>query len=96
MKIVFIVYNVGIGDEVNECLARCNVESYTLFPSLYGKGKLSGPHMGTHIWPSTNAAFLIACKDEKVQDILEEVKRLKQSFKKEGLKAFVVPLEETV
>ncbi|HDM76805.1 MAG TPA: hypothetical protein ENG51_10090 [Deltaproteobacteria bacterium] len=93
MKMVFIVYNSALEGEVAECLTRCKVESYTKFPILHGKGQLSDPHMGTHIWPATNAALLIACEDEKVKQILEEVKKIKKTFKKEGIKAFVTALE---
>lgn len=96
MKMVFIVYNAAMSDEVDECLDRCKIESYTKFPKLHGKGRLSGPHMGTHIWPATNSALLIACDDEKVQPILEEVSKLKSSMKKVGIRAFVIPLEDMV
>ena len=96
MKLAFIIFNTSIEDEVNECLERCGIESYTKFPVLHGKGKLSGSHFGTHIWPDTNSALLIACDDGKVQYILEEVSKLKNSMEKEGVKAFVMPLEYLV
>lgn len=93
---VFIVFNEAIWDEIDECLTRCEIESYTLVPTLHGKGRLSGSHMGTHIWPATNSALLIACEDEKVRHILEEVSKLKSSMKKVGVRAFVMPLEDMV
>jgi nitrogen regulatory protein PII len=96
MKIIFFVYNAAIDDEVDECLARCKVQSFTKFPLLHGKGKLSDPHMGTHIWPATNSALWIACDDEKVQPIMEEVSKLKSSMTRVGIKVFVMPLEDMI
>lgn len=96
MKKNLVVYNAAIGDEIDDCLARIEIESYTIFPKLHGKGRLSGLYMGTHIWPATNSALLIACEDEKVQHILEEESKLKSSMKKVGVRAFVMPLEDMV
>ncbi|MDW3229749.1 MAG: P-II family nitrogen regulator [Acidobacteriota bacterium] len=96
MKMVFIVYNAAISDEVDECLKHCEIESFTKFPTVYGQGKQSGPHMGTHIWPATNSALMIVCDDEKVSSILEQIRQLKAAMARVGVKAFVFPVEDIV
>ncbi len=96
MKMVWIVYNQAIGEEVDECLRRCGIESYTRFPLVHGVGQRSGPHMGTHVWPATNSLLAIVCDDERKDKILEEVRALRSRFEREGVKAFVMSVEEIV
>lgn len=96
MKLVMIIYNASIEEEVQECMNKCELTEFTKIPSLYGKGKHSGAHMGTHIWPSTNSALLLACEDEKATKILGEVENLKGRFESLGVKAFMVNLERLI
>ena len=96
MKIVWIAYNQAIGDEVNESLKRCGVTNYTKIPVAHGVGQHSGFHMDSHIWPGVNSLLMIACTEETKDRLLEEVRNLKRSFEKEGIKAFVMPLDELV
>ena len=94
MKMVFIVFNAAIEDEIMEALGKCCVTNYTKFPDLHGRGGHSDPHLDTHIWPGANHGLLIAV-DVIVKDkILKEVKNLKAEYAKEGIKAFVLPVEE--
>jgi len=94
MKMVFVVYNQAIETEVNQCLEECGVKYYTKFEQVFGIGKSSGPHMGTHIWPASNNALLIACDENMKDKIIQKVKEKKEEFKTEGIKAFALPLEE--
>jgi len=96
MKMVWIVYNQAIGEEVDECLKRCGIQNYTKFPTVHGVGQHSGPHMGTHIWPGVNSLLAIACQEDTKDRLLEEVRALKRTFQREGIKAFVLSLEEIV
>ncbi len=96
MKMVFIVYNSALSEEVDECRQRCQIDSFTQFPTVYGQGKSAGPHMGTHIWPATNSALMIVCNEEKASAILEEVRKLKATMSKVGVKAFVFPVEDVI
>ncbi|PIS30178.1 hypothetical protein COT42_03580 [Candidatus Saganbacteria bacterium CG08_land_8_20_14_0_20_45_16] len=94
MKIVFIVFNAAIEDEVMECLAKTGVSNYTKFPDIHGKGGHSDPHLDTQIWPGTNHGLLIAADVSLKDKILKEVKNLKAEYAKEGIKAFVFSPEE--
>jgi len=50
--------------------------------------------MGTHIWPGVNSLLAIVCEEENKDKILEEVQNLRSQFEREGIKAFVMPVEE--
>lgn len=96
MKVVWIAYNQAIGDEVSESLERCGVTNYTKVPVVHGVGQHSGPHMDSHIWPGVNCLLMIACTEEIKNRVLQEIRKLKEAFENEGIKAFVAGLEEVV
>jgi len=96
MKLIFLIYNVVIESKVMEELEKAKVKSYTKLPSIHGAGTHSVPHLDTHVWPEVNHGLFIAVEEEKKDEVLDRIKKLKSIYKKEGLKVFVLPLEEVV
>ncbi|MGQ9696289.1 MAG: PG0541 family transporter-associated protein [Thermodesulfobacteriota bacterium] len=97
MKMILISYYVGIEDELMEILSSLGIAEFTKWERVLGQGKTSGPHLGTHIWPKTNALLALAINDQKVSALLDKIKSLKSSpLGQEGIKAFIWPLEEMV
>lgn len=97
MKMVFISYYVGLEDELMEILSSLGIAEFTKWERVLGKGKTSGPHLGTHIWPKTNALLALALNDQEVPPLLDKIGNLKVSLLgQEGIKAFIWPLEEIV
>ena len=94
MKMVFIVYNIAINDEVMEILRAEKIEQYTRWERVTGVGKTSGPHLDTHVWPAVNSVLVVAVEEDKKNRLIEEIKELRKKIGKEGIKAFVLPLEE--
>ena len=94
MKMVLIIYNEAIDDEVMGTLETCCIDSFTKWQKVLGKGKISQPHLGSSIWPGANNVCMAAVEDSKVVPILAQVKSLRKTLGKEGIKAFVLPLEE--
>jgi len=96
MKMILLSYSVGIEEEVMDTLRDLGIEYYTKWQDVLGKGRTSGPHLGTHIWPKKNSFLALAVVEEVVNDLMDKVRDLKATFGKEGVKAFVLPLEEVV
>ena len=97
MKAVMIVYNQSISDEVYEALERVNIRGFTRWLDVHGRGSEKGePHYGTHIWPSLNAVILTVIDDERVEPLLNEVRRINEIAEAEGIRAFVWPVEAMV
>jgi nitrogen regulatory protein PII len=94
MKMVMIVYNEAIDLEVMEVLAGCAMKNYTKVMGVFGKGSTSGTHGGDDIWPGRNNILYVACDDKQAKQMVACVKELRKSLGKEGIKAFVLPLEE--
>lgn len=94
MRMIMIVYNEAIDDEVMEALAKCALKNYTKIMGTLGKGDTSGTHLGNTIWPGRNNILFIASAERATQQLLSCIRELRKSVGREGVKAFVLPIEE--
>lgn len=94
-KMVMISYNEAIDAEVMEALSQCCVlNNYTKIPGVFGKGKASGTHLGDDVWPGRNNLLLVHCSPSEAKSLISCIKQLRAKLGKEGVKAFVLPVEE--
>jgi len=96
MKLIFLIYNVVIENKVVDELEKAGVKAYTKLPSIHGVGTHSVPHLDSLIWPGVNHGLFIGVEEEKKDEILKRMEELKSTYKKEGLKVFVLTLEEVL
>jgi hypothetical protein len=97
MKMVLISYYVGIEEELTEILSSLGIEGYTKWERVLGRGKAGGPHLGSHIWPKTNALLAVAIEDAQASLLMGKVQELKATpLGKEGIKAFLWPIEKVI
>jgi len=97
MKAIFIVYNQAHTEKIEYMLDRLEIKGYTLWENVFGRGSETGvPHMGTHTWPETNSATLTMVEDDKVDVVLEKVKKLDTINEEVGIRAFVWDVLKTV
>ncbi len=90
MKAIFIVYNQAQTEKVEYLFDKLDIRGFTRWTDLTGRGSVDGPpHMKTHTWPEQNTARLAVVEDEKVDTILNGVKRLDEENKDVGIRAFV-------
>ena len=94
MKLVLIAYNEAVDDEVMEQLKTTGIEGYTKWTEILGKGQASGPHLLSHVWPKGNNALLVVTEDASAKRLLEAIRGLRKTVAKEGVKAFVLNVEE--
>ena len=94
MKMVMISYNEAVESEVVDSLAGCAIKNYTKITDAYGRGESSGTHLGNDIWPGKNNILYVACEDKEAKQLLSRIKELRKTLGPEGLKAFLLPLEE--
>ena len=93
-KLTMIIYNEAIETEVMEVLKNCNLENFTKICAVFGKGSSSGAHFGDDIWPGRNNILFVACDSLGSKKLLDCIRNLRKKFSKEGIKAFVLPIEE--
>ncbi|MFV0591205.1 MAG: PG0541 family transporter-associated protein [Draconibacterium sp.] len=90
MKSVFIVYNQANTERVEYMLDHLGVRGFTMWDEVKGRGTNQGePRMGTHTWPEMNTALMAIVEDDKVEPLLDAVKKLDNINDEVGVKAFV-------
>jgi len=94
MKMVMLTYNEAIDVDVMEVLKGCGLVNYTKITRVHGKGTTSGTHLGDQIWPGLNYISYVACDDAQADQVVSGVINLRKRLGKEGVKAFVMPLEQ--
>ncbi|MBU0547212.1 MAG: hypothetical protein KJ710_04445 [Candidatus Omnitrophica bacterium] len=94
IKMVMLIYNEAIDDEIMETLESCGLENYTKIKEVFGKGATSGAHLGSDVWPGRNNILYVACRDAEVKQILICTNALRKELGKEGVKAFSWNIEE--
>ncbi|MFH1398247.1 MAG: PG0541 family transporter-associated protein [Candidatus Omnitrophota bacterium] len=94
LKMAMIVYNEAVNDEVMDILGRCGLKNHTKITGVFGQGLTSGVHMGDDIWPGRNNILYVACEDKQAQQLLSCINEIRKELGREGIKAFLFPLEE--
>ncbi|MFA5093137.1 MAG: PG0541 family transporter-associated protein [Candidatus Omnitrophota bacterium] len=94
MKMVMIVYNEALDNELMEILASAGQKNYTKQSGVFGRGTTSGIHLGTDIWPGLNNILYLATEDEAAKKIIAAVRQLRKNIGVEGAKAFLLPIED--
>jgi nitrogen regulatory protein PII len=94
MKMIMLVYNEALDNEVMDILESCPMKNYTKLTGVFGCGTSSGTHLGTDIWPGLNNILYVACEEVVAKKIITAVRQLRKSLGVEGIKAFLMPLEE--
>ena len=90
MKAVFISYNQALTDRVNRILDDQGIRGFTRWALPEGRGSVDGePHYGSHAWPSMNSSVLAIVEDEKVDPLLEALRKMDSVTKMQGSRAFV-------
>ncbi len=96
MKAIFIVYNQAHTEKVEYMLDRLQIRGYTQWTGVYGRGSEDGdPHMNTHTWPESNSATLTIVGDDKVDVVLDSVRKLDSLNTEVGVRAFVWNIEKS-
>ena len=97
MKAVFIVFNQANTERVEYMFDRLEIRGYTWWTNVQGRGTNTGePRMGTHTWPEMNSAALTMIPDEKVDELLEKVKKMDEVNEEVGVRAFVWDVLKTI
>lgn len=95
MKMVIIAYNEALDQEVMEALqACCGLVEFTKWTKVMGQGQQSEPHLLSHVWPKGNNVLMTCAKDEPAHRIMQRVRELRRTLGKQGIKAFLLPVED--
>lgn len=96
VEMLLVVYNAWIEDEMLEALKQAGMNCYTKFTNLHGAGECSEPRLDTQIWPGTNSMLLVCVEPAQKEALLQAVRRMKEIHREEGVRAFILPVTESI
>jgi len=73
MKMLMIIANSKVREELESLLKQEGVTGYTEIPEVHGLGS-SGPRMGSAIAPDTSSMILVLLEDEKVATLIKSIR----------------------
>jgi hypothetical protein len=99
MKLTFLVYHDILDDRVSEALDELNIDYYTRWEDVKGKGHQTDAHLGNRPFPGYNFVRMIAFVDEVVlSTLIEKITDLNKVAERDDdkIRLFQVPLERVV
>ncbi|NLI95490.1 MAG: hypothetical protein GX436_02040 [Synergistaceae bacterium] len=97
MKLVWILCNESIAEEVRAVLDETPVNGYTVWQNVLGVSPREA-HWGDAVWPGKNWAFMAVDEEERTGRLIGLLKELKgeDHVRRAGLKVFVQEVQETL
>ncbi|MBN1447953.1 MAG: hypothetical protein JXA28_08475 [Bacteroidetes bacterium] len=96
MKAVMIIFNQTLRDKIEFILDRLEIRGFTWWNEVQGRGSETGePRMGTHTWPEQNSAALVVIPADRVDALLESIRKLDALNEEIGVRAFVWTVERS-
>jgi hypothetical protein len=99
MKLTFLVYHDILDDRVTKALNELNIDYYTEWENVKGKGHLSDAHLGNRPFPGYNNVRMIAFPEHNVlSQLIEKIDTLNQLAERDDdkIRLFQVPLERVI
>jgi hypothetical protein len=99
MKLTFLVYHDILDDRVSKALNELNIDYYTRWEDVKGKGHQTDAHLGNRPYPGYNFVRMIAFVDEAVlSTLIEKITELNKIVERDDdkIRLFQVPLERVV
>jgi hypothetical protein len=99
MKLTFLVYHDILDDRVTKALNELNIDYYTEWENVKGKGHLSDAHLGNRPFPGYNNVRMIAFPEHNVSSqLIEKIDALNQLAERDDdkIRLFQVPLERVI
>ena len=99
MKMAWLVCNTFVIDHLRQCLKECNIDYFTSWDNVKGKGHGTEPHLGAGAYGSTNTVTMIAFEDEAaLQALIGSIKQANLAIPRaaDHIRLFQVPLDQIV
>lgn len=94
MKLLLIIYDSAIDESVTNILKESGVQGFTKLFDAHGMGG-AGYKAGNPVFPDSNNVILVGLPEEKVHSLVDKLKELKASYRKNpGMTFYVLEAKE--
>ena len=95
MKMVWILHDIVLSEEIQNILDEMGVIGVTRWPRLAGRGPKSGARLDNHVWPGANSASFAVVEEAVAARLMGRLQALRDEVgSKTGLWAFTTPVLE--
>jgi hypothetical protein len=96
MKLLLIFVDTDHAGDVEQILEDHDVQGYSTFPNVLGKGK-TGRKLGTRAFPGSSTLYFVGIGDDGCHGLCDRLKELQQrAGPEEGLKAYTIDSMEVL
>ena len=99
MKLSFVIYREVLDDRVTKALKDLEIDYYTEWEEVKGKGHKTDAHLGNRPFPGYNNVRMIAFDDEELlEKLILKIKELNRLVERDDdkIRLFQVPLDRIV
>ncbi len=79
-KLLRIVCDSSLEDELVGMLVEDGIEEYTIFPSLKGSWEKSKKHLDSHVWPGSDSIIFTVLEKKECERVVEKYRIKKESL----------------
>lgn len=96
MKMIMIICPDARRDEIRTLIGQHAVHGYSELKQVTGEGR-TGRREGTRLWPGQSSLIFTVLAPEKSEELLDALRTCsRELYPGEGLRAFVLPVEEAI
>jgi len=99
MKLTFLIYRDILNDRVSKALKELEIDYYTQWEDVKGKGHKTDAHLGNRPFPGFNFVRMIAFPEEElIGKLIDKINELNVIIERDDdkIRLFQVPLERIV
>jgi hypothetical protein len=96
MKMILMVYYVGLHNELMDVLKDLGICTYTRWREVEGRISCGDPRDGSQVWPGTNSAVMVVVGDGEVDSFLARLDAFNRGREGEGVDAYVLDVARVV
>ncbi len=96
MKMIMVICPDARRDDIRALIEKHDVHTFSELKDVTGEGA-TGKRMGTRVWPGKSTLIFTVLPDDKKDELLAALKTCTRDlYPGEGLRAFVLPVEEAI
>jgi len=99
MKLAFVIYHDILEDRVSKSFTELNIDFYTEWENVKGKGHNTDAHLGNRPYPGYNIVRMIAfAADDLIESLTYKIKELNEVIERDDdkIRVFLIPLEKII
>ena len=93
---IYLIFDSGLDNQILQILKNLNITGYTKLTNVKGSGT-SGLKFGNAVGPGENNVIITVIEEKQVIRLKTQIQTFKRNLmEKQGIKLFIIPVEESI